>query len=267
MNSVRQILEIDKVLEDVKFYIKTKNGFNIISNLDVFESRELLEIELEKTKEMIDVINALNDLPIVSHIDIIEEINNCKKGSVLDEYKFNLIKEELLSIKEIIKFFNKLTVKPRYLSEQFLKLKFDESLYTKICNVITNENKVANSASPKLNELRHKIEKIERETKSTIAKLMITYKDQLSGDNYVLRDGVYVLPVNTSLKANVEGIVHDISDSGMTTFIEPSVIVNLENNKHILEFQEREEVTRILKELTYLVSTTSKAFSILLFEL
>ena len=82
---------------------------------------------------------------------------------------------------------------------------------------------------------------------------MITYKDQLSGDNYVLRDGVYVLPINSSYKASVDGLIHDISDSGMTTFVEPLEIVNLENNKHVLEIQEKEEITRILKELTQLV--------------
>ena len=136
------------------------------------------------------------------------------------------------------------------LSAYFTKIVFDEKLYNKINQVITVDNTVADNASPKLNQISHSLEKSEKEIHTTISKLMITYKDQLSGDNYVLRDGVYVLPINSSYKASVDDLVHDISDSGMTTFIEPLEIVNLENNKHVLEIQEKEEVTRILKELT-----------------
>jgi len=258
MNSVRQILEIDKILEQVSLYIKTKRGINIIEKLDVFDSKELLADELKRTSEMDEIINKLNDLPIVSRIDILEEIKKAKKGEVLDEYILNQIKDELISVKDIIKFYSKLNTKPELLDEYFKELFFDESLWAKINNVISSENTVLDSASPKLHDIRRQLEKADRELKTSINKLLLTYKDQLSGDNYVMRNGTYALPVNTSFKNSVEGIVLDISDSGLTTFIQPSLIVNLENNKHILEIQEREEVSRILKELTYLVVSKEK---------
>lgn len=253
MNSVRQILEIDKILSKISWFIKTKKGQNILEKLDVFPNEELCKTELKKTYDLGIIINKLSDLPICSHIDVLEEINKAKKGTVLDEETFNLIKEELLSIKDVIKYIHKIEEKPESLLEEFNGLVFDDQLHDKIVRVITSENKVANNASPKLNDLRNKIEKTEREIKQTITKLLGVYKDQVNGDNFVLRDGVYVLPVSTSYKAGVDGIIHDISDSGQTTFIEPSAIVNLENKKHVYEIEEREEVTRILKELTYLV--------------
>lgn len=253
MNSVRQILEIDKILSKISWFIKTKKGQNILEKLDVFPNEELCKTELKKTYDLGIIINKLGDLPICSHIDVLEEINKAKKGTVLDEETFNLIKEELLSIKDVIKYIHKIEEKPESLLEEFNGLVFDDQLHDKIVRVITSENKVANNASPKLNDLRNKIEKTEREIKQTITKLLGVYKDQVNGDNFVLRDGVYVLPVSTSYKAGVDGIIHDISDSGQTTFIEPSAIVNLENKKHVYEIEEREEVTRILKELTYLV--------------
>ena len=69
----------------------------------------------------------------------------------------------------------------------------------------------------------------------------------------MLRDGTFVLPISSSYKNNINGLVLDMSASGQTTFIEPLEIVNLENSKHILEIQEKEEVNRILKELTNFV--------------
>lgn len=251
MNSVRQILEIDLVLDKIKYFIKTKKGLAIISNLDVFENREECEEELKRNQEMLSIFLKHNDLPIVSHIDIEDIVSKAKKGTIIDELTFNLIKEELSSTKDIIKYFDKIIEKPIVLKDKFESLFFDESLYNKINNIISIDNTVSDGASTKLRDTRKKLEKADREIRSTIAKLMVTYKDQLVGDNFVLRDGSYVLPISTSLKASVEGIVHDISDSGQTTFIEPSIIVSLENNKHILEIEEKEEVTRILKELTF----------------
>ena len=253
MNSVRQILEIDKVLEKIYRYIKTPRGRSILENLDVYDDKDKCKEELAKLSEIISIINKFNDLPINNHINIEDEIKNAKKGSILDERKLNDVKDVILSTKEIIKFYNKIVEKPTLLSNDFSKLKFNESLYTKINNVITVDNTVSDNASPKLSKIRKDLYRSERDLKTTINKLLIKNKDLLSGDNYVLRDGVFVLPVNSSFKASVSGLVLDISDSGQTTFIEPLEIVSLENNRHVLEIQEKEEVNRILKELTNLV--------------
>ena len=253
MNSVRQILEIDKVLEKIYRYIKTPRGRSILENLDVYDDKDKCKEELAKLSEIISIINKFNDLPINNHINIEDEIKNAKKGSILDERKLNDVKDVILSTKEIIKFYNKIVEKPTLLSNDFSKLKFNESLYTKINNVITVDNTVSDNASPKLSKIRKDLYRSERDLKTTINKLLIKNKDLLSGDNYVLRDGVFVLPVNSSFKASVSGLVLDISDSGQTTFIEPLEIVSLENNRHVLEIQEKEEVNRILKELTNLI--------------
>jgi len=253
MNSVREILEIGRILDQIKQYIKTPLGLVTLTNLDVFDEKNECKNELARLSEMLIILSRYCDLPINCHIDIREQINKAKKGSVLDEKTLNDIKDVLASCRDIVKYYAKIAKKPALLSDYFNKIIFDEKLYNKINQTITIDNLVADNASPKLNQIRHSLEKSEKEIRSTISKLMITYKDQLSGDNYVLRDGVYVLPINSSYKASVDGLIHDISDSGMTTFVEPLEIVNLENNKHVLEIQEKEEVTRILKELTQLV--------------
>jgi len=253
MNSVREILEIGRILDQIKQYIKTPLGLVTLTNLDVFDEKNECKNELARLSEMLIILSRYCDLPINCHIDIREQINKAKKGSVLDEKTLNDIKDVLASCRDIVKYYAKIAEKPALLSDYFNKIIFDEKLYNKINQTITIDNLVADNASPKLNQIRHSLEKSEKEIRSTISKLMITYKDQLSGDNYVLRDGVYVLPINSSYKASVDGLIHDISDSGMTTFVEPLEIVNLENNKHVLEIQEKEEVTRILKELTQLV--------------
>lgn len=250
MNSVRQILEIDKIIDSIRRYIKTPRGLFILDSLDVFETKELCKIELLKLKEMITIIAQFNELPINNHIDIENEIKRAKKGDIFNEVKLNEVKEFLVSTKDIINFYNKIGNKDSLLYSELTSLKFDDQLYNKINEVITIDNIVSDSASPKLNQIRKDLYQCDRNLKTTINKMLVKYRDQLSGDNYVLRDGVFVLPINTSFKNSVDGLVLDISASGQTTFIEPFEIVNLENSKHVLEIQEKEEVNRILKELT-----------------
>ena len=88
---------------------------------------------------------------------------------------------------------------------------------------------------------------------------IIKYKLKLKKHNYLndehapLRDGHFVLPVKTSDKSKVPGVIYDVSDSGATTFIEPLEIVQLNNDITALKMAEKEEVRRILKGLTNLV--------------
>jgi len=91
---------------------------------------------------------------------------------------------------------------------------------------------------------------IDKEIHKQIISLSNYYHDFLVNDSYVLRNGHFALAINSSDKNKVDGIIHDISDSGQTTFVEPTIIVNLENQRQVLTIQEKDEVNRILRELT-----------------
>src|SRR5574344_745829 len=133
MGSVREILEIDKILGNVSKYSKTINGKSFIESLDVFSNEDDCRKELDIFNESYNVYLEFGSFPISSKLDLYEEIKNIKKGVVLDPLKLNLLKDEIFSIKELIKFFNKIDGnKFPLLKNLSSNLFFCEDIYNKI---------------------------------------------------------------------------------------------------------------------------------------
>ena len=90
----------------------------------------------------------------------------------------------------------------------------------------------------------------QQELTARINSLVRTYSSILSDGNITLRNDHFVLPVKTTEKNKIQGIIHDVSNTGETTFIEPNSIVELNNKIYVLKLEEQEEIKRILLELT-----------------
>lgn len=250
MDKAYYILEINKILNLVQEKTKTLIGKEFSLNMSPLQNKKLVEEELKKVDETIKIIKTYKEIPLNSNILMKETLSKAKKGSYLDEISLNEIKNEISNTLEILKFFSKVDIDVPEIGKYTSNLKLLDSIYLKISRTIGIDNKVLDSASKKLKELRDKITFYEKEIRKQINSLSSKYNDFMVGDNYVLRDGRFVLPISTCLKASISGVIHDVSDSGQTTFIEPTIIVNLENEKHLAILLERDEVNRILKVLT-----------------
>ncbi|MBP5694888.1 MAG: hypothetical protein J6X03_05590, partial [Bacilli bacterium] len=253
MKDVEQVLEIEKIKKEVLKYSRTVIGKKKILNLKPSSNFDQISHQYNDLGEMIDVLREFGEIPIRSEIDIYELINDAKKGVVFDEITLNSIKSEIQSCVDVIKYsmFNEYDYKN--LNKYFLDLKADELVYSKINQTITQENTVKDSASRELAQIRSKIYSLNKEIHNSLGKMLNKYKDKLSGDNFVIKNGRFAIPINTIYKASVDGIIQDVSDSGQTTFIEPREVLELENEMYVQQLKEKEEVTRILTEITRLV--------------
>ncbi len=118
--------------------------------------------------------------------------------------------------------------------------------------VVGPDGEVLDQASPELGRIRHEIEKAGRGVRSGMQKLIQRYSAEgwLNEDRPSLRGGRLVLPVLSSYKKQVKGVIQDQSHTGQTTFIEPYEIIELNNQIKSLQMEEMREVERILRELT-----------------
>lgn len=118
-----------------------------------------------------------------------------------------------------------------------------------------NAVEVVDDATPDLSQLRKKIRSLTAKSRRRLEDLVRTYSDAglLLDSGYSVRDGRFVLAVKSSFKGRVKGIVHDVSASGGTFYIEPDDLVSMGNEMREVVEKEAEEVRRVLTELTDLV--------------
>ena len=125
-------------------------------------------------------------------------------------------------------------------------------LVTRIRETFDSSGAVRDSVSPELARLRREREALSAHVRSEIENLMQSedYASVLQDRFWTVREDRYVLPLRASAKSLGLGIVHDTSRTGETVFVEPTVVVGLNNRLKLAELQIEREVRRILEELT-----------------
>jgi len=121
---------------------------------------------------------------------------------------------------------------------------------------------VLDGASERLRQIRRDLASIERRIQRTLEDMVHdTAMDGVLQDSFVtMRNGRYVVPVRRDAKNQVNGLVHDLSNSGQTLFVEPSVTLGLGNDLSVLKVEERDEVRRILVSLSSRVREKISSF-------
>ena len=129
------------------------------------------------------------------------------------------------------------------------------NLEEEIRRCILSEEDLYDTASPKLHKIRKEITIQENRIQSQLQNMVHSeaYKGYLQDQIVTMRGGRYCLPVKAEFKASVTGMVHDQSSSGSTLFIEPMAVVQMNNRIAELMLEEKEEILRILQELSGLV--------------
>lgn len=125
-------------------------------------------------------------------------------------------------------------------------------LETKIFTCIISEEEISDKASETLYDIRRKIRSKENSIREKLDSMIHSshYQQYLQEAIVTQRNGRFVVPVKAECRGNVPGLVHDTSSTGATVFIEPSSVVDANNDIKVLQGRERDEIMRILFELS-----------------
>ncbi|MBK6687433.1 MAG: Smr/MutS family protein [Deltaproteobacteria bacterium] len=132
---------------------------------------------------------------------------------------------------------------------------------TEVLACFDPDGQLADHASPELGPLRQRVRSIRDGIHDKLTELLRgpELRSLLQEDYYTIRADRYVLPIKSSFKNEVKGIVHDASGSGQTVYIEPQALIDLGNRLKIAQSEQLEEEHRILSRLTRLVTREADA--------
>lgn len=252
MQNSEQILQFELIKNQIKENAKTVRGKQYCDELTSIDDSNKHHIELNLLQEMLEINQYNGYFPIAFSENALPLIEYAKKGGILSIRDLDMIGEDILTAGSVKRFMNKIDAKYVLIHQTCHKFNDLSNLEKEIHRVITKSQTIDDKASPELYQIRKEILKCERQLTSLITSVALTYKNYLSDENVTLRDGHFVIPVKTTYKSKVGGIIHDVSDSGYTTFIEPSEVVEINNHIVSLKAQENEEIRKILKMLTNL---------------
>ena len=142
--------------------------------------------------------------------------------------------------------------KPTVLDGLFRSLTTNKYLEDRIFTAILSEEEIADNASPALADIRRHMRQQAGKIRDGLQKIISSpaYAKLLREPIITIRDGRYVVPVKAECRGEVPGLVHDVSSSGSTYFVEPMSAVNANNALRELELKEKKEIQRILAELS-----------------
>ena len=255
-----RVLEYEKIINKLKEQCITFLGKNLSDNLS--PNTDLIKIQemLDETEEAYKMILRIGRPPLSEIEQVDDYLKRAMIGGSLTPYGLIQIsrvlkvsrelKTYILSQKENLK--TEFTILEE-LANQITVLKILED---KIGNAILSEDEISDNASVKLRDIRRKIRAKNDSIKDKLNSILnsLSNKKYLQDNIVTIRDGRYVIPVKAENKSSVAGIVHDISSSGATTFIEPLAVVELNNEIRELEIEEQKEIERVLMELSQFVS-------------
>ena len=244
-------LELDQVLEQLSQCAGSQEGKAACLQIRPISDLEDVQALLDETTAASDLCTRKGNPVFGDVYDVSASLERADRGGSLQP-------AELLRIGGVLRCARNIK---GYVSEDdpatvldplFMALSPNKYLEDRIFGAILSEEEIADNASPALSDIRRHMRIQAGKIKDGLQKIISSpaYSKYLRDPIITIRGGRYVVPVKSEHKADVPGLVHDVSATGSTYFIEPMSAVNANNALRELEIKEKKEIERILAELS-----------------
>ena len=253
-------LDYPKILSMLADFAGTGSAKKRALTLRPTDDVDTVRLRLQRTADARRLIDAKGYPSFYAEEDVAAAAERADKGAVLSMIELLRISYLLRSARTTLDYIQ--TDKPfeTVLDEIFLRLIPNRDLEERITRSILSEEMLADEASPALASIRRKIRQVNNKIKDTLQGYVGGKQIKYLQENLVtMRDGRYVVPVKAEYRNEVKGLVHDMSASGSTLFVEPMAVVEANNELRRLQAEETHEIERILAELSALCAEFSSS--------
>lgn len=247
---ILETLEFNKVKALFEPHLLTEQGLEQLKELVPSDKGDKIQQAFTEMKEMQELFVEHPHFSISSTKDIAATCKRLEMGADLNIEEFLLLKRVIFASRELKNFYDNLeNVSLDHLANWFEKLHDFPHLQGNL-QAINEAGFIENFASEELARIRRKIHDSESQVRDVLQDLLKQKAQMLTEGIIASRNGRQVLPVKNTYRNKIAGVVHDISASGNTVYIEPREVVKLSEEIASLRADERYEMLRILQELS-----------------
>ena len=250
-----QVLEWDKLLELLAAHTRSTRGEACVRSCALAADVEDARRWQQETVEMTMLQDSADPMPTLAFPDVAEALKRAGKGAVLESHELRDQALVLAVWEEVQRYLGRHapiapalgSVAAALLSGPALR-KLKHTLDASI----DPDGSIRDSATPELRRLTHHANDLKQQIRDQLEHILRSsrYADLLQEQYFAQREGRYVVPIKIDMQRRVAGIVHDVSSSGATVFLEPRELVDLNNAIKVADREVDREVLRILRDLS-----------------
>ena len=260
MKKVLKILEFDKILDILQGYTDSESVKKRIYKLEPYGTIDEAKRAQKETTETSSMLLKLGSMPVsLSVLDVRNSVKRAEQGGILTPRELMDISRVLYVARRTKSYLSEISDECEILGGLRDNLLTAKALEDRINSCILSETEITDDASAELSSIRRKMKNLNGKIKETLNSMIHSqhYKKFLQDPIVTMRSDRYVIPVRAEYKSEVQGIVHDTSATGQTLFIEPMSVVNSNNEIRDLKNKEQQEIEKVLRELSVLVTGNS----------
>ena len=256
-------LELDQVLNQLAECAGSGEGKAACLRLRPVSDLEDVQALLDETTAASDLCTRKGNPSFTDVYDVSASLERADRGGSLQPKELLRIAAVLRCARNIKGYVSE-DEKATVLDPLFAALTPNKYLEDKIFGAILSEEEIADNASPALADIRRHMRIQSAKIRDSLQKVISSpaYSKFLREPIITIRDGRYVVPVKSECKNDVPGLVHDVSATGSTYFVEPMSAVNANNALRELELKEKKEIERILAQLSAEAASYGEAINL-----
>ena len=252
MNKNHKTLELDLILEKLAAECSCDDAKDLARGLKPAGDMAEVEMLLQQTEDAFSLLARFGGPSFSGLKNVNNSLHSAAAGGSLNPKELLDIAYCLRALRTLDEWRNHSSGVKTSLDFFFEGITSNKYLETKILSCIVSEEEIADKASDTLFDIRKKIRSKENSIREKLDSLIHSshYQQFLQEAIITQRNGRFVVPVKAECRGNVPGLVHDTSSTGATVFIEPASVVDANNDIKVLQGKERDEIMRILYELS-----------------
>ncbi len=261
-----KVLEWAKLLDMVAAYAQSTAGAEQCRSMELEQGVAQARIRQEETSDMLRLRAGIDPFPILRFPHVTEWLGRVAKGACLEAHELRdiaLVLELIVDVQRYLLRHQADAPTVSAMADQLGPVLDYRRLTVALNGAIDPAGSIRESASPELHRLIQRATDFKQQMRHRLEQILHSrrYEEVLQERYFAQREGRYVVPIKAEMQGRMPGIVHDVSSSGATLFLEPRELVDLNNSIKVVDLDIEREVRRILRELSALVAPHQPALA------